>query len=94
MTNVEYMLYSVYDGIQNGRPKEASKEFEISYTPSDDETCPYKFRIYKRNDSGNLEVLPSRDYTHIVPDINKDKSNYNTGQAYKIKSVQPLMASR
>ena len=95
ITNEGYRFYSVYGGNQyNGQPTEANKEFEISYTPSDDKTCPYSFRIYKRDDSGNLKVISQRDYTHIVPDIIEDKSKYINGPGYKIKSVQHLRASQ
>lgn len=75
----------------NGIPTEFDKKFEISFTPSDDNTCPYKFRIYKRNGSGNLEVIPKRYYTYIKED-NDEKSYISI--AWGIKSVQLLTKSQ
>jgi hypothetical protein len=82
----------VYGGNNvNGRPVEFSDNFDIIYTPSEIPSKPaYSFRIYKRDDSGNLQVISDRTYTHIKVN-NALEPNLITG--WEIKSVQPLTAS-
>jgi hypothetical protein len=62
-----------------------------SSTSSSRPTNPYYFRIYKRDDSSNLQVIPYRYYTHIKE--NEDQEA-NLSTSWVIKSVQPLTASR
>jgi hypothetical protein len=107
ITNEEITFGYVYGGNpQNGIPVEFSDNFEIIYSPSILEekqaaaaasgsssipTNPYYFRIYKRDDSENLEVIPYRYYTHIKENADQ-KPNLST--SWVIKSVQLLTASR
>jgi hypothetical protein len=91
ITNEPITFGYVYGGNNvNGLPVEFSDNFDIIYTPS--EIPAYSFRIYKRDDSGNLQVISGRTYTHIK--VNNDSAKPNLITGWEIKSVQPITASR
>ena len=95
ITNEKYTFCYVYGGNDyNGIPIEHKKEFEISYIPSSDGMCPYKLIIYKRNENEELEVIPGRYYTHIIPDDHKKGSSLIIGSGHVIKSVTPIRVSQ
>lgn len=94
ITGEEITFGYVYGGNNvNGRPVEFSDNFDIIYTPSEIPSKPaYFFRIYKRDSSGKLEVIPDRIYTHIK--VNNKEGSYVMQNGWVIKSVQPITASR
>ncbi len=90
ITNEDIKFGYVYGGNpQNGIPVEFSDNFDIIYSPSYLSTNPYYFRIYKRDDSSNLQVIPYRYYTHIKEN-NDSKANLIT--SWVIKSVELIKA--
>jgi hypothetical protein len=93
ITNEPFTFAYVYGGNNvNGIPQEYSDNFDIIYNPSEEPSKPaYSFRIYKRDDSGNLQVISGRTYTDIK--VNND-SEPNLITGWEIKSVKPITASR
>jgi hypothetical protein len=93
ITNENYTFCYVYGGnSENGLPIKHRKEFEISYTQSEESTdSPYKLIIYKESNQ-ELQVIPGRYYTHIIPD--GYTGSLVNSQGYVIKSVKPITASR
>jgi hypothetical protein len=96
ITNEPITFAYVYGGNEQcGIPKEYSNNFDIIYTPSEEPSKPaYSFRIYKRDDSRNLEVISDRNYTNIKVDKVNNEDSYLMKNSWIIKSVTPIKASR